>query len=616
MFDIEEELKKLPDQPGVYIMHDSEDIVIYVGKAVNLKNRVKQYFQKSRKRTEKINKMVSRIKRFEYIITDSEVEALILECNLIKEYSPKYNTMLTDDKTYPYIKVTVNEDYPRVIFTRRIKRDGAKYFGPYVSAGAIKDTIDLLEKIYRIRTCNRDLSKTKGRACINYQMKICSGPCINKISKEDYRANVDKVIEFLGGNYDNVVKMLTADMNKASDDMEYEEAARLRDLINEVKAVSTKQKVSFGNFGNRDIVAYAEQGDDVVFQIFFIRNGKVIGRDHTHVKRSPLDTGDLLTDFIKQYYGNSPYVPDEILVSGEVDDRENIEKWLSGIGETRRVKIITPLKGEKHKLVELAEKNAEIILKQDKEKITREEKRTKGALKELDGLLDMPYTKRIESYDISDINGFDNVASMVVYEDGKPKKNEYRKFKIKWHKGADDYASLREVLTRRFEHGIKERQELKEKGIDNEYGKFSKFPDLILMDGGRGQVNVALEVLENMGLNIPVCGMVKDDRHRTRGLFYNNIEIEINSHSEAFYLITRIQDETHRFAIEFHRNTRSKNQVKSVLDDINGVGDKRRRALMKYFKSIENIRNASLDELNDVPGMDKRTAENVYNYFH
>lgn len=618
MFDIQEELKKLPTSPGVYLMHDEKDEIIYVGKAISLKNRVRQYFQTSRKRTAKIEQMVSRVKRFEYIITDSEVEALILECNLIKEHRPKYNTMLMDDKAYPFIRITVNEDFPRIMLARSMKKDSSKYFGPYPSATAVKDTIDLLAKIYKIRTCNRKLPKDmgQGRPCLNYQIGKCDAPCMGYISKEDYGKKVKETISFLNGNYKGVLEILTEKMEKAAELMEYEDAAKYRDLINSVKSVSIKQKITSDEYMDRDIIAYAMEGNDAVVQVFFVRNGKVLGREHFHIELAPHDTGmEVLENFIKQYYANSPYIPKELLIQEDIADREVIEKWLS-IKRGQKVVIKHPVKGKKEQMVELAARNATIVLRQDKDKIKSEERKTKGAVREIDELLGLPYTKRMEAYDISDISGYDTVASMVVYEDGSPRRNDYRKFKIKTVIGANDYASMKEVLTRRFTHGLKEREDLKENNLDDDYGSFTRFPDIIMMDGGRGQVNVCLEVLKELGLDIPVCGMVKDDNHRTRGLYYNNVEIPIDKTSQGFRLITRIQDEAHRFAITFHRDLRSKGQVHSILDDIEGIGPARRKELIKHFKSIDNIKNASVEELSELSTMNEKAAQNVYSFFH
>lgn len=618
MFCIEEELKKLPASPGVYLMHDEKDEIIYVGKAISLKNRVRQYFQVSRKRTAKIEQMISRISRFEYIVTDSELEALILECNLIKEHRPKYNTMLKDDKGYPFIKVTVNEEFPRVVFARTMKKDKAKYFGPYTSSGAVKDTIELLTKIYKIRTCNRSLPKEigNGRPCLNYQIKKCCAPCMGYISSEEYKKHIDEVLEFLNGNFSDVTDMLEKKMYAASEEMRFEEAAEFRDLINSVKAISVKQKITKDDSMDRDVIAYAMEGNDAVVQVFFIRNGKMLGREHFHIGLAPHDLGkDVITNFIKQYYGGLPFIPKELLVQEEVDDRELIEKWLT-VKRGQKVVIKLPKKGEKEKLVELAKKNAQIVLEQDKDKIKSEERRTRGAIKEIDNLLGLDYTKRIEAYDISNTNGFESVGSMIVYEDGKPKRSDYRKFKIKWVKGPNDYASMKEVLIRRFLHGLKEMEEIKASGMAEEYGSFTRFPDLIMMDGGRGQVNIALEVLEGLGLNIPVCGMVKDDHHRTRGLYFNNIEIPIDRHSEGFRLITRVQDEAHRFAITFHKDLRNKKQVHSILDDIEGIGTARRKALMREFKTLEAIKEATIEELKKVPSMNESAARKVYEFFH
>lgn len=618
MFDIEEELKKLPGQPGVYIMHDSKDEIIYVGKAISLKNRVRQYFQSSRNKTSKIEQMVSRIARFEYIITDSELEALILESNLIKEHRPRYNTMLKDDKSYPYIKVTVAEDYPRILFSRNMKKDKSKYYGPFTSAGAVKDTIDLLRKLYKIRTCNRNLPKDIGkeRPCLYYHINQCTGPCQAYVSKEDYRKSIESAIDFLNGNYGEVIKQLEAKMMAASENMEYELAMEYRDLINSVKQIGQKQKITSGEFEDRDIIAYSVEGFDAVVQVFFMRNGKMIGREHFHLTMAPQDTGkQLLTSFIKQYYAGTPFIPKELMLSEEIEDSDIISEWLTQ-RRGQKVYIKVPKKGQKESMVELAAKNAALVLSQDKDKIKREEMRTAGAVKEIAQLLGIETAFRMEAFDISNTNGFESVGSMVVYEGGKPKRSDYRKFKIKWVKGADDYSSMAEVLTRRFTHGLEEKKELQDKNISDQFGSFTKFPDLLMMDGGKGQVNIALRVLEEHRLNIPVCGMVKDDNHRTRGLYYNNIEIPIDKNSEAFRLITRIQDEAHRFAIEYHRSLRNKGQVHSILDDIEGIGPARRKALMKQFQSLEAIKDATFEELKAAPSMNERSARQVYEFFH
>ncbi len=617
-FNIEEELKKLPSQPGVYIMHDRRDEIIYVGKAVSLKNRVRQYFQSSRNKTAKIEQMVSRITRFEYIITDSELEALVLESNLIKEHRPRYNTMLKDDKTYPYIKVTVYEDYPRILFSRDMKKDKSKYFGPYTSAGAVKDTIELIHRLYRIRTCSRNLPKDigKDRPCLNYHIKQCSAPCQGYISREDYWKSINQALDFLGGKFDPVIRMLEEKMQAASEEMDFEKAIEFRDLLNSVRQVAQKQKITDSGMEDRDIIAMAKDESDAVVQVFFVREGRLIGREHFHVSIATAEgNSQILTSFVKQFYAGTPFVPRELWIQAGLEEDGIIGEWLSA-KRGQKVRIVVPQKGQKERLVELAEKNAALVLSQDKEKMKREELRTIGAMNEVAGLLGLSGVKRIEAYDISNISGFESVGSMIVYEGGKPKRNDYRKFKIKWVRGANDYASMNEVLTRRFSHGLKEAESLKEKGVDEEFGSFTRFPDLIMMDGGKGQVNIALEVLKEFNLSIPVCGMVKDDSHRTRGLYYNNVEIPIDRHSEGFKLITRIQDEAHRFAIEYHRSLRSKGQVKSILDDIAGIGPNRRKALMRQFKDIEAVKEASVEELEKTPGMNTRAAKSVYEFFH
>jgi excinuclease ABC subunit C len=606
MFNLDEELKKLPDKPGVYIMHNKLGTIIYVGKAVNLKNRVRSYFRASTNHSAKIKRMVAQIDYFEYIITDSELEALVLECNLIKEHSPKYNTMLKDDKTYPFIKITAGEAFPRVMFSRKLKHGTGKYYGPYTSAGAVKDTIELLCKLYKIRTCNRKLPADQGkeRPCLNYQIGQCSAPCQGYISEADYRKSIESVESFLDGNYSSVINSLTEQMMDASDKMEYEEAAQIRDLIESVRQVAQKQKITMDETTDRDVIAAASDGEDAVVQVFFIRGGKLLGRDHFHMSVAQGDSrSEILSQFMKQYYGGTPYIPNVVMLQEEIEDAEIIAQWLSGI-KKRKVSVITPKKGDKEKLVELAYKNAQMVLIQDGEKIKREQQRTIGAMDEIAGWLGLGRLRRAEAYDISNTNGIESVGSMVVFEDGKPKKNDYRKFKIKTVKGPDDYKSMREVLTRRFK-----------RAIEGSVG-FSVYPDLIMMDGGRGQVNVALDVLKELDLSIPVCGMVKDDNHNTRGLYFNNVEIPIDRHSEGFKLITRVQDEAHRFAIEYHRSLRSKAQVTSVLDGIEGIGPVRRKALLKHFLDIEKIRGASVAELMEVEGITEAVAENVYNFFH
>ena len=624
-FNIEEELKKLPGRPGVYIMHDAHDDIIYVGKAISLKNRVRQYFQSSRGKSAKILQMVERIRRFEYIVTDSELEALVLECNLIKEHRPKYNTMLKDDKTYPFIKVTLGEDYPRVLFSRTMKKDKSRYFGPYTSATAVKDTIDLVKKLYKIRSCSKNLPRDIGkeRPCLYYQIGQCNAPCQGSFTKEEYRKSVADAVDFLNGNHGLVLRELEEKMNQASENMEFEKAIEYRDLIRSIRQVSQRQKITSGDGEDKDVLALAlEDADDTVsaadavVQVFFIRGGKMIGREHFYLRVAPQDTkAIILNSFIKQYYAGTPFVPRELMIETEIEDHELVETWLTQ-KRGQKVTVRVPKKGTKEKLVEMARENAEIVLRQDRDRIRREEGRTIGAVHEIEKLIGIERTMRMEAYDISNISGFESVGSMIVYEKGKPKRSDYRKFKIKSVQGPNDYASMEEVLTRRFTHGLEERKELDAKKTGYEMGSFSRFPDLILMDGGRGQVNIALGVLEKLGIDIPVCGMVKDDFHRTRGLYYNNVEVPIDTHSEGFKLITRIQDEAHRFAIEYHRSLRSKGQVHSILDDIEGIGPMRRKALMRTFKSLEAIRDASLEQLAGAESMNARSAQQVYDFFH
>lgn len=618
MFDIQEELKKLPGQPGVYIMHDEQDAIIYVGKAVSLKNRVRQYFQSSRNKGPKIEKMVTHIRRFEYIITDSELEALVLECNLIKEHRPKYNTMLKDDKTYPYIKVTLGEAYPRVLFSRQMKKDRSKYFGPYTSAGAVKDTIELIGKLYHLRTCSRSLPRDTGkeRPCLNYHIHQCYGPCQGYITPEEYQGQIKKALDFLNGKYQEVISGLEEKMQQASEDLDFEKAIEYRELLNSVRAVAQKQKITSADGEDRDVLAMAMDDRDAVVQVFFIRGGRLIGREHFHVTIANEDTEEqIMSTFLKQYYAGTPFLPREIMLPCHVMEEEIIEQWLSD-KKGQRVYIRIPQKGSREKLVELAAKNASLVLTQDKEKIRREEGRTIGAVKEIAGLLGLNSIVRMEAYDISNTSGFESVGSMIVYEKGKPCRSDYRKFKLRTVEGPNDYASMYEVLTRRFTHGIEEKRKLSQQQMEDRFGKFTKFPDLILMDGGKGQVNIALRVLNELHLTIPVCGMVKDDHHRTRGLYFENREIPIDRTSEGFRLITRIQDEAHRFAIEYHRSLRTKGQVHSILDEIPGIGPARRKALMKQFPSIDEIREASVEDLKEIPAMNEQAARSVYDFFH
>lgn len=632
-FDIQEELGKLPKQPGVYIMRDKNDTIIYVGKAVNLHNRVRSYFRENIGRGPKIDMMVRLINYFEYIVTDSELEALVLENNLIKEHRPKYNTMLMDDKTYPYIKVTVNEEYPRVIFSRKMEKDKAKYFGPYTSAASVKEALDLINKLYCLRTCNKKIKfgeKAEERPCLNYHMGMCCAPCQGNISREDYAERVKKALDFLGGDYAPIQRELREKMQRASDNMEFEEAIKYRDLLESVVSVSQKQKIEDSAQEDKDIIAAAVEGEDAVVNVFFVRNGRMTGREHYYMSlgAEENDIKDILSNFLMQFYGGTPYIPREIMIPCELDDENDnenggdnksktamIEDWLTG-QKGSRVYLKIPKIGQKEKLMELAENNAKLILSKDKEKIKLEEARTTGAVKEIERLLGIPSIERMEAFDISNTSGFANVASMVVFEKGKPKKSDYRKFKIKTVAGPDDYECMREALTRRFSHGLSERNTVKEDEQGSGYVKFAKFPDLLLMDGGKGQVGVALEVLEDLGLDIPVCGMVKDDHHRTRGLLFNNEELPIDTHGEAFKLITRVQDEAHRFAIEYHRSLRTKNQVHSVLDEIPGVGPSRRLALMKAYASIEDVKAADEAELMEKAGLPANAARAVYEYFH
>ena len=616
--DVQEELKKLPKKPGVYIMHDADDTILYVGKAVNLQNRVLSYFKENIGRGVQIDKMVSLIARFEYIVTDSELEALVLENNLIKEYAPKYNTLLKDDKTYPYIKVTLGEEFPRIVMVRQMKKDKAKYFGPFTNGG-VKETIDLINKLYLLRTCNRKLPKEIGkeRPCLNYHINQCCAPCLGGVSQEEYAKRIEQAIEFLNGKQQPIIKELKEKMQAASENMEFEEAMKYRDLIENIKKVSESQKMSDNVGEDKDIIALAIDGNETVVQVFFLRNGKLIGREHFYMTQIEEPLADkILTSFVKQFYAGTPFIPREIMLQEPIEDMELVESWLTSRKGTR-VHLRVPQKGAKEKLVDLAARNAQLVLSQDRERIRREEGRTIGAVKEIEELLGIGPLTRMEAFDISNTSGFANVGSMVVYEKGKPKRSDYRKFRMKTVAGPDDYACMHEVLTRRFQHGLDEREELKnaKNGMEEQFGSFTKFPDLLLMDGGRGQVNIALQVLEELDISIPVCGMVKDDNHRTRGLYFNNMELPIDRNSEGFKLITRIQDEAHRFAITYHRSLRSKVQVHSVLEEIPGVGPSRRKALMKYFKSIEEMRAANVDTLLEVPGITTKVAEKIYAFF-
>ena len=617
-FDLKEELRKLPEKPGVYIMHDHTDAILYVGKAVNLRRRVHQYFVKKLNRGPKIEYMVTKIAYFEYIVTDSELEALILENNLIKEHRPKYNTLLKDDKTYPYIKVTVGETYPRVLFTRKLRKDGSRYFGPFKSAGAVRDTIELMRKLFQIRDCTRNLPRDQGkdRPCLNYQIGQCKAPCMGYVSEEEYRRKVDEAVSFLGGSYKPVVRLLTERMEKASSELDFEQAAEWRALRASVLQVSEKQKMESEDGNDRDVIAMAADGTEAVVSVFYVRGGRVIGRDHQflHIGLDE-DRKEILSDFVRQFYAGNMMLPSEVMLETEISDRALLEKWMSQ-RKGRAVHIRVPLRGAKEKLVAMARENSEIVLRQDRERIRQQEGRTIGAMQEIATLLGISHISRVEAYDISNTSGVESVGSMVVFEKGMPKPGDYRKFRIRTVQGPNDYASLKEVLIRRFTHGLEETAQMKEKGMDPRLGSFSVFPDLVMMDGGRGQVNIAEDVLRELELPIPVCGMVKDDYHRTRGLYFQNVELPIDTHSEGFKLITRIQDEAHRFAIEYHRSLRSKAQTHSVLDEIKGIGPARRKALLRAFGSAEAVRDAGLDQLAHAPSMDARSARNVWDFFH
>ena len=609
MFDLEEELKKLPAKPGVYLMHDKSDEIIYVGKAISLKSRVRQYFQKSRNVTPKIERMISRIAWFEYIVTDSELEALVLECNLIKEHSPRYNTMLKDGKSYPFLKASIQEAYPRLLFARQMKRDGSKYFGPFTSGKAIRDTIELVNQLFHLRSCRKVLPRDIGkeRACLYHQIGQCPAPCQGGVSEEEYRADFEKALKFLQGDTKEILRDLTGKMQQASEEMQFEEAAGYRDLIQSVKQVTERQKITAEDNEDRDIVGLARDGDEAVVQVFFIRGGKMMGREHYYLTGVEEENdASVLSAFIKQMYSGTPYVPKEIWLEKEIEDEEAVLDWLAA-KRGFKVYLRYPKRGQKERMLELAKRNAKLVLTKDAEKLKEERARTIGAMEEIQGLLGMKGLSRVESYDISNINGFETVGSMVVFEDGRAKKNDYRKFRIRSVSGPDDYGAMREMLTRRFEHSKRE-------GL-SELDSFRNLPDIIFMDGGKGQVNIAEEVLLNLDITIPVCGMVKDDRHRTRGLYFQNREIPIDTHGQGFRLITRIQDETHHFAIEYHKQIRSKGQVHSILDDIPMIGPARRKALMRSFESLEDIRNATLEELMELPEMNEQAAREVVAFF-
>lgn len=619
MFDLEYQLKMLPDKPGVYLMKNSSGEIIYVGKAKILKNRVRQYFQNSKNHTEKVKAMVRNISEFEYIVTDSEMEALILECNLIKKYRPRYNILLKDSKTYPFIKVITNEDFPRIIVTRTFARDGAKYFGPYTDVSAVHETMDLIKNIFPVRLCKSTIiegQNIKKRPCLNYDIGLCKAPCCGKISKNEYKKMIDDIIELLNGKNSGIIKKLRSEMEAASDRLEFEKAAGLRDKIYAAEKIAEKQKITTGNFEDEDFINLCSDEKDTCVAIFSLREGKIIGREHFMLENTAgTDVKEIVSDFVKEFYSGTAFVPKSIYVPC-IDDCKLLEEWLS-IKRNSKVSIKIPQKGDKKQTIDLVQKNAAMLMDQFKLKILHDKEMYVNSLTQLGKLLlldDIPH--RIEAYDISDIQGVDSVGTMVVFEDGKPKNRDYRRFKINTVKGANDYESMREILTRRFKHGLEEIKAVQEKNIELSAGKFCVFPDLIMMDGGKGQVNVALEVLQSLNINIPVCGMVKDDNHNTRGLIYNNKEAEIKEDSSVMQLITRVQDEAHRFAITYHRSLRDKRIIHSVLEDIPDIGEKRRKALLKKFGSIDNIKKASCEELLETESIDKKAAQSIIEYFH
>lgn len=617
MFDLEYQLKNLPDKPGVYLMKNNLGEIIYVGKAKVLKNRVRQYFQKSQKHSEKVKAMVKNIEEFEYIITDSEMEALILECNLIKKYRPKYNILLKDDKHYPFIKVTLSEDFPRVISTRKATKDGSKYFGPYVDGNSVKDIIELIKKTFPIRTCKKNIVEGAKpiRPCLNYQIGLCKAPCAQYINKSDYREIIDDVIKLLLGKQLDIVENFKINMEKAAENLEFEKAAMLRDKINVIEKIGEKQKIILNNFDNEDYISLYSDEKDTCFQVFFLRNGKIVGREHFIIEDTfDTNSSTLISNFLKEFYGGTAYIP-KIIYVPDVEDRELLEQWLT-LKKENKSTIKVPIKGEKKNILDLVQKNARTTLENFKLKYLQEKALYDNVLKDLKNILNLKEEPiRIEAFDISNIQGFDSVGSMVVFEKGRAKPSDYRRFKINTVKGADDYKSMKEILTRRFQHGLSEIKAIQDRKLNFSSGKFSVFPDLILMDGGKGQVNIALEVLNSFNINIPVCGMVKDNKHRTRGLIYNGEEIIINKYRSVMKFITRVQDEVHRFAISYHRSLRGKNSFHSLLDDIPNIGEKRKKDLLLNFKSIDNIKKATYEELLRIPSMDKKSAESVLKFF-
>ncbi len=617
MFDLENELKNLPELPGVYIMHDKDKRVIYVGKAKILKKRVRQYFQKSASHSAKVRAMVSHISYFEYIVTDSEIEALALECTLIKRYSPKYNILLKDDKQYPYIKVTINEEWPRIFKTRNLKNDGAKYFGPYMGVSTIKNTLDIIQSIFIPPTCSRKFPRdiNKGRPCLNYHIKNCFAPCTGNISNKEYRKVFFDICAFLEGNHKKLVDELTEQMKQASLEMQFEKAAALRDKIKAIKSIDEKQKVINSDRQNDlDVIAVTREDGIAFVEIFFIRCGKLSGREDFRIDEcEDVSFGDIINDFMKIFYQTSSFLPCEILVQYEFDDMGLIGEWLSE-KKGRKVNVICPKRGEKVRLIEMAEKNAGIALENYKiNKIRFEDRqRIASGIGELLGI-ETPVI-RIEAYDISNTSGADNVASMVVFENGKPAKSKYRKFKIKSFEGADDYRSMQEIIYRRLNEAREESEKISSGEISQKDAKFLPLPDVIFLDGGKGHISAVAKILEMCEVEIPVFGMVKDDKHRTRALLSENGEIGINPSSSFFHLITRIQDEVHRTAIGYHRALHGK--ISSELDKINGVGEARRNALLTHFKSVDEIKKASFEQIMNVEGITKRVAQSIYDYFN
>ncbi|GAB6149445.1 excinuclease ABC subunit UvrC [Clostridium novyi] len=618
MFDFEYQLKIIPEKPGVYLMKNSLGEVIYVGKAKVLKNRVRQYFQNSKNHGSKVRAMVKNIAEFEYIITDSEMEALILECNLIKKYRPRYNILLKDDKHYPFLKITTNEDFPRIFVTRVRAKDGARYLGPYPETSAVYETIELIKKIFPLRTCRLNIKENGElvKPCLNYHIKLCTAPCAGYISREEYGKTIKKIIDLLNGKDNEVINDLKIKMEKASSELKFEEAASFRDKLLAVEKIRERQKIISSNFENEDFINMYSEEIDLCAQIFFVRDGKIMGREHFILDRSIFgNNADIISNFIKDFYGGTAFIPKTIYVP-EVMDIELLENWLSS-KKGSKVSIKIPQKGEKKKILDLVESNAKNTLEQFKLKLKVDKELYSNTLKELQNILELEeIPNRIEAYDISNIQGVDSVGSMIVFDKGKPKNSDYRRFKIKTVKGANDYDSMREILTRRFTHGLEEIKEIQKRNLLLSGAKFSVFPDLILMDGGKGQVNIALEVLEKLNINIPVCGMVKDDKHKTRGLVYNNKEINIKSNNKIMQFITRVQDEVHRFAITYHRSLRNRRVLHSVLEDIPNIGEKRRKELLQKFGSVENIKKASYDELLDTNSINQKAAKSIIDYFN